>query len=1187
MGKVSSLSSNKDEASSCLRHAWLSDSLKKLQMEPTQTCCKVNKKESTLTVRDLVAESYITHIRILEDAAFPSSPPPPNSPPENKKPRIIIVAVRRSGRVRMHKARENGNGTFSIGKTWVLDDLSAIESFIGITPRSVEDQQKKEWAGSVGFLVTIQKPYYWQATTSKERDFFIGSLIKIYRKYTGGNLPQLLGFDEDELVQLTGVPKARQGQPSGSARSGASPATSPNPQLAGQRSPVPEESRDRRPGQSQTSIAEAEEPPPGQQTLDSGRIIRPQDSKSRIQALRGASPASSLNHSENSNPSTPLEERDPRPFNPNQSTESFQNRRDQQRNRIPPNTHPSIDRLRNNAQFLPNARGDSPGRSGASTPNPPYTGPLRPGGTPSPRLPQEAIPERKRPPISVATAQAGNRSLSAESLPQEFVTPAMSPINVDSEKPISPLAPARGRSNGPTTNGQRDQDGTQDYFPTQMSLSRENLPPDPSVTLSPIVQSSPPKQEIPLPETSQSTERPFDSPSLTTETPLGTPPVPETPEELEVHRPGLGPMIKKKSNKEIANAFRRAATAANAFKPRPGGVASRLQGEAAKTPGTADGINGVFPATPRSETPNNLVRSQTPVTGRPTSPEKPQIVTENVKEIQPPRVPEVTITETPTSRPASREKPAPSPSPAADSAKQLAPSSHPAIQEERRRKRPSNYAAKYAKALGIDPNLFEGRISELESVLDEFGWSEEEKSKSSYQDLHEDLQRELASIETGKWLGTFEQNDDRVGQVDKLLEKTIAECDELDGLLTLYNVELSVRFPYHHLINTQLMTGQTLSEDVAYIEAQSQGLQVQTANQRLLQSELQTLLDTITISSSRLQNLKEASLHKPQGVQSIETTLVQLYKALVTIDPKLRQGGSRPPTADRLSVSDPISNLENINSEIGTMRAVQERKDEYRKESFGLLFRFKQYMSVKFREAEVETMDALEKSRKSFDKSSGVPTKLDQRIRENSRSGLWIYSPLMLFTREIDSSEWEDLLRMYENTAKKPYQEEYLETIAAWKQVTKKSFGDDQETLFTSQEKEAEGIVGRKLTVKRSKTVREGVRHSSGDKRNDGNMNGYETFAGALFDTAHSISIEQNFIITFFHASSLENMDFPDAVAAVPPEARSGADLLQKRLFDPDRQMAKRVQNVMEDIFSFWALEIDSLVDRVIKQDPL
>ena len=744
---------------------------------------------------DLVAESYITHIRILEDAAFPSSPPPPNSPPENKKPRIIIVAVRRSGRVRMHKARENGNGTFSIGKTWVLDDLTAIESFIGITPQSLEEQQKKDWAGSVGFLVTIQKPYYWQATTSKERDFFIGSLIKIYRKYTGGKLPQLLGFDEDELAQLTGVPKGRHGQPPGSARSGASPATSPNPQLGGQRSPLPEGGGERRPGQSQNSIVEAEETLSSQQTRDSARSVRPQDSKSRMQTLRGASPASSTNRSESSNPPSPLEERNPRSYNPNQSTESFQSRRDQQRTRIPPNAYPSIDRLRNNAHFPPNPRGDSPGRSGASTPSLSVPSSLRPGGTPSPQPLQEQIPERKRPPISIPTAKGGNRSFSSDSPQQEFITPAMSPVNGEAEKPISPLYFNRGRTSGPSTNGQREPEVQNDYFTAHATPPEGKVPPSLSVAPSPLIQTSPPAREIPPLEASQPMETPKDSPTLPTETPLATPPIPQTPEEPEVHRPGLGPMIKKKSNKEIANTFRRAAAAANAFKPRAGGAASRLQGENVKAPGTADGINGVFPATSRPETPTNTIKTQTPVTERPNSPEKPKVVTDAARDTPPINVPEVTVTETPSTRPISLDGPAPSPAPSpspSGSGTHLAPSPQSALQEDRRRKRPSNYAAKYAKSLGIDPSLLESRTSELESVLDEFGWGEEEKNKPTYHDLHDDLQRELASVETGKWLGTFEQNDERVGQVSKLLDKAITECDELDGLLTLYNVELSV-----------------------------------------------------------------------------------------------------------------------------------------------------------------------------------------------------------------------------------------------------------------------------------------------------------------------------------------------------------------------------------------------------------
>ena len=91
-------------------------------------------------------ESYITHVRIIEDAAHPSSPPPSNSSPDNKKDRAIIIAVRKSGRVRVHKARENTSGTFSIGKTWDLDSLGPIQSYNEPVP-------------GVGFSVSLGKPY--------------------------------------------------------------------------------------------------------------------------------------------------------------------------------------------------------------------------------------------------------------------------------------------------------------------------------------------------------------------------------------------------------------------------------------------------------------------------------------------------------------------------------------------------------------------------------------------------------------------------------------------------------------------------------------------------------------------------------------------------------------------------------------------------------------------------------------------------------------------------------------------------------------------------------------------------------------------------------------------------------------------------------------------------------------------
>ncbi|ROV96028.1 hypothetical protein VMCG_08017 [Cytospora schulzeri] len=145
-----------------------------------------------------VLETYITHLRILEFSSHPTSPPPPQAKTsQSEKPRVIIVAVRKSGRVRVHKTKENVNGTFSIGKTWNLDDLSAIESYTG--PNVSPDF--RQWAGDTGFLVTLGKPYYWQAQTDKEKKFFIASLIKIYGKYTGGRVPALSNFDQRELDQ--------------------------------------------------------------------------------------------------------------------------------------------------------------------------------------------------------------------------------------------------------------------------------------------------------------------------------------------------------------------------------------------------------------------------------------------------------------------------------------------------------------------------------------------------------------------------------------------------------------------------------------------------------------------------------------------------------------------------------------------------------------------------------------------------------------------------------------------------------------------------------------------------------------------------------------------------------------------------------------------------------------------------
>lgn len=155
-----------------------------------------------LIIIALATESYITHITILEDMLYTSSPPPPTSNRDKTKmPRVIVLAVQSSGRVRIHKAKENSNGSFSTSKTWDLTELTAINSFPSTLAPGVSRQETHEtnWFGDVAFTLSLNnKPFYCQANSEKEKDFFIVSLVKVYTRYTGGQLPQLIRFRPEE-----------------------------------------------------------------------------------------------------------------------------------------------------------------------------------------------------------------------------------------------------------------------------------------------------------------------------------------------------------------------------------------------------------------------------------------------------------------------------------------------------------------------------------------------------------------------------------------------------------------------------------------------------------------------------------------------------------------------------------------------------------------------------------------------------------------------------------------------------------------------------------------------------------------------------------------------------------------------------------------------------------------------------
>lgn len=706
----------------------------------------------------------------------------------------------------------------------------------------------------------------------------------------------------------------------------------------------------------------------------------------------------------------------------------------------------------------------------------------------------------------------------------------------------------------------------------------QNMPP-PSRPVQPTPPPTSPLPQIPVASISQETQSANTAPAVqpaSTESEVA--PDTNTPTEEkddEVHRPGLGPMVKKSlAQADAANKFRKAAAAAGAFKPRAGGAAAKLFNKETKTSDEADGVNAVF--VPQRPTPKEAPKEEIeqkiedvplipPKIPDRSSKERPRISTEVV--------PSVTVSSPLSPVPVNVlpdvEEMPPPPAPEKSASRKVEP-----VPEVRRKKRRSNQQIMNISKLGIDPSIIDERGLEFESLLSELGWGSNELSTKKIEFLETDIKREIARVEAGSWLNNLEQKDDRVEAVERMLDRAIAECDELEGLLTLYNVELS-----------------SLNDDIAFIEAQSQGLQVQTANQRLLQHELQQLVETISITSDQLEALRRAPIGKINGLKDIESSLVLLYKALITIDPSFVAGGRSSTTEGGL---DPLTVRSGFgNSDLATMQALQEKRDRYLGEGAQFLDRLKKHMEITFGAAIMTTRDALSK----IDQGSSMPSlKKNVEAHDAGRNELWMLSPIMLFAKEIDRASWDVLLRMYQTQAAQLYQQEVRDNILAWRKFARKPTGEEQELLFTAQEKETESITGtaRKLTVKRSQTLARGLRSASGDKETkapkpsqDGKLFAYDVFGRVLDDIGPVLLTEQNFITEFFHATSTDAVDFPEAVQAAPPEKRRGPNLWIRKHFEADRAMAKHVTGVMEEIFSFWPTEIQSLVDWACQADPL
>lgn len=235
-------------------------------------------------------------------------------------------------------------------------------------------------------------------------------------------------------------------------------------------------------------------------------------------------------------------------------------------------------------------------------------------------------------------------------------------------------------------------------------------------------------------------------------------------------------MIRKKSKGELAGVIWKAASAAGAFRPRPGGAADRLRQNQNKNSDEPDGITSVVPAPPKPA-PVQKLPEPAPTAESPLKTADKSAV---------PSIPEVKITESESvARPGSAQ-------PSIKELKEKKVEEPPTVEEPRRSIVVGN-DTKYLATLGIDPSLLDSRTNEFAKWLDYFGWVPGDKMRSrNFEDMRADVDRELSKAQAGGWVARFQEEDERVEAIKGGIDLAITECDELDNLLTLYSVELSV-----------------------------------------------------------------------------------------------------------------------------------------------------------------------------------------------------------------------------------------------------------------------------------------------------------------------------------------------------------------------------------------------------------
>ncbi|WFD33583.1 hypothetical protein MCUN1_000396 [Malassezia cuniculi] len=176
-------------------------------------------------------------------------------------------------------------------------------------------------------------------------------------------------------------------------------------------------------------------------------------------------------------------------------------------------------------------------------------------------------------------------------------------------------------------------------------------------------------------------------------------------------------------------------------------------------------------------------------------------------------------------------------------------------------------------------------LAHVEEMLEGLEWAPVRVSANDMDDtrkqlgtadaIEERLLAELAAIQASTVHSVIE-SDDRVLQVIQHLDDTLAYLDQLDNAVSGYKMQLNMR-----------------ADDIAFIESQNRGLQVQSSNQRLLLQEIEVLISTINVDDKATRALASATIGSANDdVGQLEVAAAALYKSILQARPDRARAGT-------------------------------------------------------------------------------------------------------------------------------------------------------------------------------------------------------------------------------------------------------------------------------------------------------